>query len=63
VNDPIKDKADERDDKGKQLSDLKDIKATQTKNETQRQGIIPPRNQVQRQFPPRKLSKGARKRA
>jgi len=62
VNDPIKDKADERDDKGKQLSYLKDIRMKQTKNETQRQGIIPPQNQDQRQFPPQKLSKGARKR-
>jgi len=42
---------------------LKDTKTTQTKNKTQRQGIIPPRNQDQRQFPPWKLSKGAMKRA
>ena len=63
VNDQIKDKADERDDKGKQLSCLNDIRTKQTKHETQRQGIIPPQNQDQRQFPPQKLSKGARKRA
>jgi len=63
MNNPIKDKAEERDDKGKQLSDLKDIEMTQTKNKTQRHGIVPPRDQDQRQFPPWKLSKGARKRA
>jgi len=42
VKDPIEDKADDTDDKGKELSDLKDTKTMQTKNETQRQGIFPP---------------------
>ena len=64
MNDPIKDKADERDDKAKQLSYLIDIRPKQSKNETRGQGIIPPsQNQEQRQIPPQKLSKGARKRA
>jgi len=66
VNDPIEDKADERDDnKANQLSYFIDRTPEQTKNETQGQGIIPPaaQNLEQRQNPPQKLSKGARKRA
>jgi len=66
VNDPIEDKADERDDdKAEKLCYFIDRTPEQMKNEKEGQGIIPPaaRNQEQRQMPPQKLSKGARKRA
>jgi len=55
VNDPIGDKADERDDdKAIQLAYFIDRTLDRTKNETQGQGIIPPaaQNLEQRQNPP-----------
>jgi len=66
VNDLIKDKADERDDdKAEKLCYFIDRTPEQMKDEIQGQGIIQPaaQNQKQRQMPPQKLSKGARKRA